>query len=48
MISKSSSIDAGECHVTRATLLKVYAWYNNEAGHAGRMVDLTNVEERGL
>jgi glyceraldehyde 3-phosphate dehydrogenase len=30
------------------TLLKVYAWYDNEVGYACRMVDLADiVEERG-
>jgi glyceraldehyde 3-phosphate dehydrogenase len=34
--------------VTDGTLLKVYAWYDNEAGDACRMVDLANIViERG-
>ena len=34
--------------VTDGTLLKVYAWYDNEIGYACRMVDLANIViERG-
>ena len=34
--------------VTDDTLLKVYAWYDNEVGYACRMVDLANIViERG-
>ncbi len=35
--------------VTDGTLLKVYAWYDNEVGYACRMVDLANIviEKRG-
>jgi glyceraldehyde 3-phosphate dehydrogenase len=29
--------------VTDGTLLKVYAWYDNEVGYACRMVDLANI-----
>ena len=29
--------------VTDGTLLKVYAWYDNEMGYACRMVDLANI-----
>ena len=28
--------------MTDGTLLKVYAWYDNEIGYVCRMVDLTN------
>jgi glyceraldehyde 3-phosphate dehydrogenase len=28
--------------VTDSTLVKVYAWYDNEMGYACRMVDLAN------
>jgi glyceraldehyde-3-phosphate dehydrogenase (arsenate-transferring) len=46
---RSSVIDAASTMVTDETLLKVYAWYDNEVGYACRMVDLANiVEERGL
>jgi glyceraldehyde 3-phosphate dehydrogenase len=35
--------------VTDGTLLKVYAWYDNEIGYVCRMVDLANiVRERGV
>jgi glyceraldehyde 3-phosphate dehydrogenase len=46
--SRSSIVDAASTMVTDDTLLKVYAWYDNEVGYACRMVDLaTIVEERG-
>jgi glyceraldehyde 3-phosphate dehydrogenase len=35
--------------VTDETLLKVYAWYDNEMGYATRMVDLAcHLEQSGL
>jgi glyceraldehyde 3-phosphate dehydrogenase len=35
--------------VTDGTLLKVYAWYDNEMGYACRMVDLAcHMERVGL
>ena len=47
--SRSSIVDAASTMVTDETLLKVYAWYDNEVGYACRMVDLAIiVEERGL
>ena len=47
--SRSSIVDAASTMVTDETLLKVYAWYDNEVGYACRMVDLAKiVEERGL
>jgi len=47
--SRSSIVDAASTMVTDETLLKIYAWYDNEIGYACRMVDLANiVEERGL
>jgi len=46
---RSSIVDAASTMVTDDTLLKVYAWYDNEVGYACRMVDLANiVKERGL
>ena len=36
----SSIVDALSTMVTDGTLLKVYAWYDNEMGYACRMVDL--------
>ena len=38
--TRSSIIDAPSTLVTDHTLLKVYAWYDNEMGYACRMVDL--------
>jgi glyceraldehyde 3-phosphate dehydrogenase len=40
--SRSSIIDAPSTMVTDGTLLKIYAWYDNEMGYACRMVDLAN------
>lgn len=41
--TRSSIIDAPSTMVTDGTLLKVYAWYDNEVGYACRMVDLANI-----
>jgi glyceraldehyde 3-phosphate dehydrogenase len=38
--TRSSIIDGPSTLVTDGTLLKVYAWYDNEMGYACRMVDL--------
>jgi glyceraldehyde 3-phosphate dehydrogenase len=38
--TRSSVIDALSTMVTDGTMLKVYAWYDNEMGYACRMVDL--------
>jgi glyceraldehyde 3-phosphate dehydrogenase len=38
--TRSAIIDALSTMVTDGTLLKVYAWYDNEMGYACRMVDL--------
>jgi len=38
--TRSSIIDALSTMVTDGTMLKVYAWYDNEMGYACRMVDL--------
>ena len=40
---RSSIVDALSTMVTDDTLLKVYAWYDNEVGYACRMVDLANI-----
>ena len=41
-------VDGPSTMVTDGTLLKVYAWYDNEMGYACRMVDLANIViERG-
>lgn len=39
---RSSIVDAPSTMVTDGTLLKVYAWYDNEIGYVCRMVDLAN------
>jgi glyceraldehyde 3-phosphate dehydrogenase len=38
--TRSSIVDGLSTLVTDKTLLKVYAWYDNEMGYACRMVDL--------
>lgn len=46
--TRSAIVDALSTMVTDETLLKVYAWYDNEMGYACRMVDLANILiERG-
>ena len=47
--TRSAIVDGPSTMVTDGTLLKVYAWYDNEIGYACRMVDLaTIVNERSL
>ncbi len=47
--TRSSIVDALSTMVTDGTLLKVYAWYDNEMGYATRMVDLAcHLEGAGL
>ncbi|MEN9773326.1 MAG: hypothetical protein RL322_396 [Pseudomonadota bacterium] len=47
--TRSSIVDAPSTMVTDGTLLKVYAWYDNEMGYACRMVDLAcQLEQAGL
>ncbi len=47
--TRSSIVDAPSTLVTDGTLLKVYAWYDNEMGYACRMVDLAcHLERQGL
>ena len=47
--TRSAIVDGPSTMVTDGTLLKVYAWYDNEAGYACRMVDLANIViERGI
>ena len=41
--SRSAIVDAPSTMVTDGTLLKVYAWYDNEVGYVCRMVDLANI-----
>ena len=40
--TRSAIVDAPSTMVTDGTLLKIYAWYDNEMGYACRMVDLAN------
>ena len=44
--TRSAIVDAPSTMVTDGTLLKVYAWYDNEMGYACRMVDLACYMER--
>ena len=47
--TRSSIIDALSTMVTDGTLLKVYAWYDNEMGYACRMVDLAcHMQQQGI
>ncbi|MGK7862532.1 ArsJ-associated glyceraldehyde-3-phosphate dehydrogenase [Falsiroseomonas sp. E2-1-a4] len=47
--TRSAIIDAPSTLVTDGTLLKVYAWYDNEMAYACRMVDLAcHMEQIGL
>jgi glyceraldehyde 3-phosphate dehydrogenase len=47
--TRSSIVDGPSTMVTDGTLLKVYAWYDNEVGYACRMVDLANIViQRGV
>ena len=41
--TRSSIVDAPSTMVTDGTLLKVYAWYDNEVGYVCRMVDLAQM-----
>lgn len=41
--TRSSIVDAPSTMVTDGTMLKVYAWYDNEMGYACRMVDLAAI-----
>jgi glyceraldehyde 3-phosphate dehydrogenase len=46
--TRSAIVDGPSTLVTDETLLKVYAWYDNEMGYACRMVDLASIViERG-
>jgi glyceraldehyde 3-phosphate dehydrogenase len=47
--TRSAIVDGPCTMVTDDTLLKVYAWYDNEVGYACRMVDLADiVMQRGI
>lgn len=41
--TRSAIVDAAYTMVTDGTMLKVYAWYDNEMGYVCRMVDLANL-----
>jgi glyceraldehyde 3-phosphate dehydrogenase len=41
--TRSAIVDAAYTMVTDGTMLKVYAWYDNEMGYICRMVDLANI-----
>ncbi|MGE0825336.1 MAG: ArsJ-associated glyceraldehyde-3-phosphate dehydrogenase [Candidatus Binatia bacterium] len=41
--TRSAIVDGPSTMVTDETLLKVYAWYDNEVGYACRVVDLANI-----
>jgi glyceraldehyde 3-phosphate dehydrogenase len=41
--TRSAIVDAQYTMVTDGTMLKVYAWYDNEIGYVCRMVDLANI-----
>jgi glyceraldehyde 3-phosphate dehydrogenase len=41
--SRSSIVDGLSTMVTDGTLLKVYAWYDNEIGYVCRVIDLANI-----
>jgi glyceraldehyde 3-phosphate dehydrogenase len=47
--TRSSIVDALSTMVTDGTMLKVYAWYDNEMGNACRMVDLAcHMQSQGI
>ena len=41
--SRSAIVDALSTIVTDGSMVKVYAWYDNEVGYACRMVDLASI-----
>eukprot|EP00529_Nitzschia_sp_RCC80_P029095 CAMPEP_0113483518 /NCGR_PEP_ID=MMETSP0014_2-20120614/23474_1 /TAXON_ID=2857 /ORGANISM="Nitzschia sp." /LENGTH=331 /DNA_ID=CAMNT_0000377065 /DNA_START=125 /DNA_END=1120 /DNA_ORIENTATION=- /assembly_acc=CAM_ASM_000159 len=41
--TRSSIIDALSTQVIDGTLIKIYAWYDNEAGYSKRMAELCNI-----
>jgi glyceraldehyde 3-phosphate dehydrogenase len=44
--TRSSIVDGPSTMVTDGSLLKVYAWYDNEVGYACRMVDLADIVQK--
>ena len=45
---RSSIVDAPSTMVIDGTLVKVYAWYDNEWGYVNRMMDLAALVARSL
>ena len=41
--TRSSVIDALSTQVIDGTMIKIYAWYDNEAGYSKRMAELCNI-----
>jgi glyceraldehyde 3-phosphate dehydrogenase len=41
--TRSAIVDGPSTMVTDETMVKIYAWYDNEVGYACRMVDLANI-----
>jgi glyceraldehyde 3-phosphate dehydrogenase len=41
--TRSSIIDALSTQVIDGTMVKIYAWYDNEAGYSKRMAELVNI-----
>lgn len=41
--TRSAIIDAGSTMVVNGTQVKIYAWYDNEAGYAWRLADITRM-----
>jgi len=41
--TRSSIVDALSTQVIDSTLIKIYAWYDNEAGYSKRMAELCNI-----
>jgi glyceraldehyde 3-phosphate dehydrogenase len=41
--TRSSIIDALSTQVIDGTMVKIYAWYDNEAGYSKRMAELCNI-----
>ena len=41
--TRSSIVDALSTQVIDGTMVKIYAWYDNEAGYSKRMAELCNI-----
>ncbi|MCP3874507.1 MAG: type I glyceraldehyde-3-phosphate dehydrogenase [Desulfobacteraceae bacterium] len=44
----SSIVDAGCTDVINGNMIKIYSWYDNEAGYSHRMIDLANMVGKSL